>query len=178
MPTAAFYVQAAPAVQAAVQGTPIYPSVVLAQLGLESGMGKSQLAARYHNYFGHKASSKWKGPTVRFATPNDAQKFSTFRVYASLQACLASHVVLLNSPLYRAAQQAPTPYAQVAALAGTYAEDRRYAVKLADVMGQNELTRYDPAGGSALAVLGLLAAGAAAYHYRGQLQRLATTVLS
>ena len=36
-------------------------SSVIAQAILESGWGKSTLAAKYHNYFGLKCGTKWKG---------------------------------------------------------------------------------------------------------------------
>ena len=39
-------------------------SITLQQMALESGHGKSDLAANYNNYFGVKAGSSWKGPTV------------------------------------------------------------------------------------------------------------------
>ena len=39
-------------------------SITLQQMALESGHGKSDLAVNYNNYFGVKAGSSWKGPTV------------------------------------------------------------------------------------------------------------------
>lgn len=172
---AAFYARIAPAVQAATRGTPFFPSVLLAQFALESTEGKSKLSSVYHNYGGHKAFASWKGPTVRFATPNDAKKVSAFRVYKSFGECLAAHVAILQNPLYRRAQQAPDAYAQVAALASTYAEDPRYAQSLTNLMRQYNLTQYDPPG-AGLLLAGLLVAAAGTYYYRADLLRLADSL--
>lgn len=170
---ASFYAAAAPAVQAATKGTVLFPSVVLAQMALESRLGKSRLSAEYHNFFGHKASSKWKGRKVSFATPNDAKKVSQFRVYGSNTEGIRAHVAILSGPLYRRAQAAGDPYAQVRALAATYAEDRSYADKLVAIMQQQNLTQYDAhQTGPGLLALALLGT-AAAYHYRTQLTRTA-----
>ena len=177
---ATFYARAAPAVIAATRGTVLFPSVVLAQLTLESNSGKSELSAKYHNYLGHKAFSSWKGRTVTFSTPNDAVKRSAFRVYGSLLECLRAHVAILTGPLYRAAQQAQTPYAQVNAMARTYAEDPRYAEKLTSIMRSHNLTQYDVAGAAQLLPLALLTAAgaAAAYRFRGELHAAVQSLTS
>ena len=39
-------------------------SPIIAQAILESGWGESRLAAVYHNYFGLKCGTKWKGKSV------------------------------------------------------------------------------------------------------------------
>ena len=49
--------------QMAIHGIPA--SITLAQGILESGDGKSQLAARSNNHFGIKCHSDWKGATVK-----------------------------------------------------------------------------------------------------------------
>ncbi len=175
--TSPFFVRNAPAVRAATAGTSLFPSVVLAQMALESGFGKSTLAARYGNYFGHKASARWQGRTVTLATPHDGQKQSAFRVYASLADCLRAHVALLRQPLYRAAQLAATPYAQVAALAKTYAEDSAYQTKLAALISSQNLTQFDTAAPGPAPYLVLAALGAAAYHYRARLRVMAKQLL-
>lgn len=173
---ASFYSRMAPAVQAATRNTVLFPSVVLAQLALESRSGASELSAKYNNYLGHKAFSSWKGRTVTFKTPNDAQKTSAFRVYNSVADCLKAHVAILNGPKYRPAQAARDPYTQVAALAKTYAEDKSYRNKLVAIMQQYDLTQYDtlqPGAGPGLFALAVLGT-AAAYHFRAPLQKAAT----
>ena len=39
-------------------------SPIIAQAIIESGWGKSGLASKYHNYFGLKCGSSWKGKSV------------------------------------------------------------------------------------------------------------------
>lgn len=43
-------------------------SPIIAQAINESGWGKSTLAAKYHNYFGMKCGSAWKGKSVNMST--------------------------------------------------------------------------------------------------------------
>ena len=40
------------------------PSAIISQAILESGYGESLLAAKYHNYFGLKCGTAWKGRSV------------------------------------------------------------------------------------------------------------------
>ena len=66
-------------------------SPIIAQAILESGWGKSSLAAKYHNYFGLKAGTLWKGKTVNMRTgeeytPGVHTTISAyFRVYDSME---------------------------------------------------------------------------------------------
>lgn len=64
----------------------ILPSVTISQAILESNWGKSELSAKYNNYFGIKANSAWKGKIVNFSTKenyNDTIK-ANFRAYDSM----------------------------------------------------------------------------------------------
>ena len=66
-----------------------YPSAIIAQACLESNYGKSLLAWKYHNYFGLKCGSSWKGRSVNLKTKEEyvPGQLTTirdnFRVYAS-----------------------------------------------------------------------------------------------
>ena len=65
-------------------------SPIIAQAILESGWGKSKLAAQYHNYFGLKCGSKWTGKSVNMTTKEEYQPGTlttikdNFRVYDSM----------------------------------------------------------------------------------------------
>ena len=65
-------------------------SPIIAQAILESGWGESKLAATYHNYFGLKCGTAWKGKSVNMATKEEytAGTLTTikdnFRVYDSM----------------------------------------------------------------------------------------------
>ena len=65
-------------------------SPIIAQAILESNWGDSYLSSRYHNYFGLKCGSSWKGKSVNMSTHEEYQAgvLSTirdnFRVFDSL----------------------------------------------------------------------------------------------
>lgn len=46
-------------------------SPIIAQAILESGWGESKLASVYHNYFGLKCGTKWKGRSVNMKTQEE-----------------------------------------------------------------------------------------------------------
>lgn len=65
----------------------VLPSISMAQAILESSWGQSELASKYNNYYGIKATSSWTGGVVNFSTQenyNDTIK-ANFRVYNSLE---------------------------------------------------------------------------------------------
>jgi hypothetical protein len=74
-------------------------SITLQQMALESGHGKSDLAANYNNYFGVKAGSSWKGPTVMKV--DDHSYPEAFRVYGSVEESVENHSKVLMASRYR-----------------------------------------------------------------------------
>ena len=46
-------------------------SAMIAQACIESGYNTSLLSMKYHNYFGMKCGSSWKGPSVNLATKEE-----------------------------------------------------------------------------------------------------------
>ena len=65
----------------------VLPSVIISQAILESNWGKSELSAKYNNYFGIKASAGWNGKIATFSTKenyNDTIK-AKFMAYDSLE---------------------------------------------------------------------------------------------
>ena len=62
-----------------------------AQAILESGWGKSKLAATYHNYFGLKCGTKWTGKSVNMNTQEEYEPgvlttiADNFRVFDSME---------------------------------------------------------------------------------------------
>lgn len=83
-----FINQIAPAIREAGMG--IYcTSAIIGMACLESNFGNSSLASKYHNYFGMKCGSSWKGASVNMKTSeyiNDGYVSikDNFRVYNSL----------------------------------------------------------------------------------------------
>ncbi len=131
-------------------GTPLFPSVMLAQALLEGNAGKSVLAMKYNNHFGIKAGSSWKGPTW-FVKTNEHTKngvqYSTkdhFRVYPSLDAGIRDRNTFLSAPLYKRVLEAKTPEAQCQALKDCgYATDVLYPQKLVNIINSYNLKQYD-----------------------------------
>lgn len=131
-------------------GTGLLPSVVLAQAALESGYGKSQLAAKYNNLFGIKAAPGEKD-VVRMAT-SEAKPDGTlyritaaFRVYASAADSFLHRLNFLKKyKRYKPVFEAPTFVAQAQALqASGYATDPSYARKLIAIIRDNGLEAFD-----------------------------------
>jgi flagellum-specific peptidoglycan hydrolase FlgJ len=94
-------------------GTGIFPETLLAMAVVES-QGKASdgnwypglglVARTANNYFGIKASSRWKGPTVDLPTPGDADKISTFRKYNNVGESIADFIEFLKvNPRYTTA---------------------------------------------------------------------------
>lgn len=145
----AFFETLAPVVQEKTRGTGLYPSLVLAQAGLESSYGKSRLACDHHNYFGIKATGR--EPKVTFTTSEyleghwQAPK-EAFRAYPSPQASLQDYVDLITSfDRYQPVLQAANPQEGAWALQTSgYATDPAYASKLIRIMSDFHLSQYDP----------------------------------
>lgn len=135
------------------QGTALFPSLMIAQAIVESGNGKSLLAARYHNHFGIKADRSWKGKVVSMSTREvfdgkDTYVKDGFRAYDSIEEGFADRNRFLQvNPRYRKAGvfDAETPEEQAEAFqrAG-YATDPNYAKLLGQVInGSGKLKQYD-----------------------------------
>lgn len=111
--------------------------VTLAQAALESGWGRSGLAAKYNNFFGIKADPSWTGPTTIQSTReviNGKEVYinAGFRVYATPQGSFADHARFLKRwDRYKSAftTRDPKVFATRVANAG-YATDPGYAKAL------------------------------------------------
>ena len=126
-----------------------FPSVLIAQAALESNWGKSQLAAKYNNYFGIKKGSSWTGPTVNMKTGEVFNGQSTtinsdFRVYNSLIDSIRDRNKLLSTSRYVSVKQATTPQAQAEAIKNSgYATALNYVSALMSTINANSLTKFD-----------------------------------
>lgn len=75
-------------------------SPIIAQAILESGWGKSKLAATYHNYFGLKCGTKWTGKSVNMNTQEEYEPgvlttiADNFRVFDSMEEGVKDDVFL------------------------------------------------------------------------------------
>lgn len=138
--------------------TELFPSVVLAQAILESGLftasGPSGLAVKYNNFFGIKSSKSWSGKTTpgldTLEDDGSGRKYNIkagFRWYDSIEDSVKDHNALFQTDFsksfYKDVLSAKTPSEQTQALQGTYATDTKYASKLNAIIKQYNLTQYD-----------------------------------
>ena len=125
-------------------------SITLAQGMLESGNGKSELAAKGNNHFGIKCHTDWKGKTMKI---DDDSKGECFRVYKNAEQSFRDHSDFLR---YRDRYKFLFSYeitdykswAYGLKKAG-YATDPSYADKLIRVIEENRLWRFDTQGETA-----------------------------
>lgn len=127
----------------------IFPSITIAQAILESTWGKD---APGNNLFGIKAYGGWTGPYQYLSTSEyiggiPVKVMDKFRIYSSVQDCLLDHAKFLNdNSIYRnSGVLSATNYIEqaYALQKAGYATDPAYAVKLIDIINQNNFEQYD-----------------------------------
>ena len=152
----------------ATKGTGLSPILILSQAYVESGAGKSSLAAKYNNFFGVKATANWQGKTVTLRTreqTKDGKDYfinAKFRVYSSPYDSFVEQIRFLKSnPRYTKAGLFSYPdnfakQADTLQKAG-YATDTRYAKILTDVSNNfvSVLNKIKPAAKPLAAILPL-----------------------
>ena len=125
-------------------------SPIIAQAILESGWGKSGLASKYHNYFGLKCGSSWKGKSVNMATKEE-YKFGTltnirdnFRVYDSMETGVKGYFEFINTKRYANLKGVTSPEEYVKRIKSDgYATSSTYVDNIMRVIRDNKLTRFD-----------------------------------
>ena len=125
-------------------------SPIIAQAILESGWGKSGLASKYHNYFGLKCGSSWKGKSVNMATKEE-YKVGTltnirdnFRVYDSMEAGVKGYFDFINTKRYANLKGVKSPEEYVKRIkADGYATSSTYVDNILRIIRNNNLTRFD-----------------------------------
>lgn len=151
----AFINSLAPIAQQVASENDLYPSVLIAQASLESNFGTSGLAvAPNYNLFGIKGT--YNGNSVSMLTWEERadgtyyQTTAAFRKYANHEESIRDYAAFFNSNswsrtyYYRVFRSHTNTYLDsTAALAGTYATDSSYAVKLNSIISQYNLTQYD-----------------------------------
>lgn len=119
-------------------------SITLCQMGLESGMGTSNLSTQYNNYFGIKKGSSWTGEVAY--KYDDHSYPEAFRVYNSAADSMEDHSKLLMKDRYASCRKySSTDYENWAKAikASGYATDASYASKLINTIRSNNLDKYD-----------------------------------
>lgn len=124
-------------------------STVIAQAIIESRYGESGLA-KYHNYFGLKCGSSWKGASVNMTTKEE-YKVGTlttikdnFRAYPNMEAGVKGYYDFINTKRYANLKTAKTyaEYAQMLKNDG-YATSSTYVSTLVTTVQKYSLYRFD-----------------------------------
>lgn len=124
-------------------------STVIAQACIESRWGLSGLA-KYHNYFGLKCGSKWKGA---FVTMNTKEEYTqgqlttirdSFRAYNNMSDGVKGYYEFISSTRYANLKLASTPrqYAEYLKSDG-YATSSTYVNTLVNTVNAHDLARFD-----------------------------------
>lgn len=119
---------------------------ITAQAILESGYGKSVLSSKYHNYFGMKCGSYWKGKSVSMSTKEEYEVGTlttikdNFRVYDSMEEGVKGYFDFINTKRYSNLKEA-TSYKEYIMLikADGYATSSKYVdnvTKIADKVAE------------------------------------------
>ena len=124
-------------------------STIIAQAILESGYGKSLLASKYHNYFGMKCGSHWKGKSVNLKTKEEyngkvVNITDNFRVYDSMESGVKGYFDFISTSRYERLKKAKDyfEYAEFIKDCG-YATSSSYVYSLTMIVNLHKLTTYD-----------------------------------
>lgn len=127
-------------------------SPIIAQAILESGWGKSKLAADYHNYFGMKCGTKWTGPSVNMTTQEEytAGTLTTikdnFRTYDSMENGVKGYFEFIQLSRYENLKGITDPKTYLETIkADGYATSSTYVDSLMQIIKLYNLTSYDNA---------------------------------
>lgn len=124
-------------------------SAIIAQACIESGYNTSLLSMKYHNYFGMKCGSAWKGPSVNLATKEEynSQLVSirdNFRVYGSMEEGVKGYFDFISTSRYSNLKTAETAEEYLKRIkADGYATSSQYVSTCMSVVNRHDLTSYD-----------------------------------
>ena len=125
-------------------------SPIIAQACLESAYGTSSLGYKYHNYFGMKCGSSWKGKSVNLKTKEEYKvgELTTirdnFRVYDSIEEGVVGYFDFISTKRYENLRSANTPREYLEMIkADGYATSSTYVSSTMNVLTKYNLTKYD-----------------------------------
>ena len=130
-------------------GIDVY-SPIIAQAIHESGWGESKLASKYHNYFGLKCGTNWKGKSVNMKTQEEykAGSLSTisanFRAYDNMEEGVKGYFEFIQLPRYANLKGVTSPrqYLQNIKDDG-YATGSQYVDHIMNTLNIYNLTQFD-----------------------------------
>lgn len=134
-------------------------SPIIAQAILESGWGKSKLAAIYHNYFGLKCGTKWTGKSVNLTTQEEYEPGTlttikdNFRVYDSMEEGVKGYFEFIQLSRYQNLRGITDPRTYLETIkADGYATSSEYVENNMKLVEQYNLTQYDGKGDETMGV--------------------------
>lgn len=134
-----------------LEGSPIFPSVRIAQAAHETGW----TIHSWNNLVGYKVGSGkltpyWHGKSISTKTwevydgVRHDNVIANWRVYESIEDCFRDQDILLENARYKRVREATSPFSQTQMLQVCgYATDPAYASKLDRIILQYHLTQYD-----------------------------------
>lgn len=146
----AFIAQIAPLIRSEAEDRGYHTcAAVIAQAVIESAAGTSGLA-KYHNYFGMKTSSSWKGASVNMKTKEEYKvgQLTTirdnFRAYGSMADGVRGYYDFISMKRYQNLKSATNykEYAQMLKADG-YATSSTYVTTLCNTVTKYNLTAWD-----------------------------------
>lgn len=125
-------------------------SPIIAQAIHESGWGESKLAAKYHNYFGLKCGTAWKGKSVNMKTQEEysAGTLTTisanFRAYDSMEEGVKGYFEFIQLPRYSNLKGVTSPRKYLEnIIADGYATGKQYVDHVMNLINLYNLPQFD-----------------------------------
>lgn len=127
-------------------------SPIIAQACCESAYGVSKLSAKYHNYFGLKCGSAWKGKSVKLSTGEEytvgtiTKIKDNFRVYDTMEAGIKGYFEFIQAKRYANLKGVTDPQTYLENIkADGYATSSTYVKTNMNIIAAWNLTKYDTA---------------------------------
>lgn len=125
-------------------------SAIIAQACVESAFGTSSLGYKYHNYFGMKCGSSWKGKSVNLKTKEEYTTGTlttirdNFRVYDSMEEGVKGYFDFISTSRYANLKTAVTSEMYLSLIkADGYATSSKYITTCMNCVIQYGLQTYD-----------------------------------
>ena len=124
-------------------------SAIISMACVESAYNTSLLSLRYHNYFGMKCGSVWKGPSVNMATKEEVNSTlinirDNFRCYPDMPSGVSGFFGFISTKRYSNLHDAGTCEEFLRLIkADGYCTSSAYVNTCMNVVNRHELTKYD-----------------------------------
>lgn len=126
-------------------------SAIIAQAIIESNWGKSELSAKYYNYFGLKCGSNWDGASVNMTTKEEYTHGNVtvikdnFRCYSSVADGVKGYLRFINTNRYANLKHVYDYETYIENIKKDgYATASNYVATLKHTVKKYGLTSYDP----------------------------------